>query len=217
MRMGQCQGGGVIRPPNLRRKRMRQFGKAMVSGLTALGIVGMAASVAAQTNVDFSGQRIELLVPYSEGGGADLYSRFLGPIIAKHLPGQPTLIIRNVPGAGAIAGSNQFQDRAEPDGTDLVTASGSVMLNFAFRDARGHYRLDQWIPVISSPNGTVVYSHASLGIENASEIPDLVGKRVILGANNPTGGDLRTILAMDLLGVDVQPIFGMNQIGRAHV
>ena len=136
---------------------------------------------------------------------------FSGPLIAERLPGKPTLIIKNVEGAGAIAGSNQFQDRAKTDGTDLIAASASVMLNYAFRDPRGHYKLDEWIPIISSAQGTVVYVSPSLGITDASGIASLADKDVVMGANNPTGGDLRVILAMDLLGVNIRPIFGMNR------
>jgi tripartite-type tricarboxylate transporter receptor subunit TctC len=177
----------------------------------AFGIAIAAPVANAQAENDFTGKRIQLLVPYAAGGGADLYARFLGPKIAERLPGKPTLIIRNVEGAGAIAGSNQFQERAKPDGTDLIAASASVMLNFAFRDRRANYRLDEWIPIISSAQGTVVYSHKSLGLDEASDIKDLVGKEVVMGANNPTGGDLRILLALDLLGIKVKPIFGMNR------
>lgn len=173
----------------------------------ALGLLAAGPAAA----VDFAGERINLTVPYKEGGGADLYSRFLGPLIAERLPGEPTLVIRNVPGAGAIAGSNQFQDRARADGTDIFTASASVTSNFAFSDPRGHYKLDEWIPILSSPSGTVVYTNSSLGIEDASELQELAGQTVRMGANNPTGGDMRVLLAMDLLGVDVQPVFGMNR------
>ena len=189
---------------------MRKIYRSLGAGTLGISAL-LGASFSASAQVDFSGERIELLVPYSAGGGADLYGRFLGPLIAERLPGDPTLIIRNVEGAGAIAGSNQFQDRAEPDGTDLIVASASVMLNFAFRDPRGHYRLDEWIPIISSAQGTVVYARETLGIEDATGIPDLAGKDVVMAANNPTGGDLRVLLAMDLLGVDVKPIFGMER------
>jgi len=185
---------------------VRKFFKTL-----ALGLVAATMALPAMAEVDFSGKRIELLVPYAAGGGADLYARFLGPLIAERLPGKPTLIIRNVEGAGAIAGSNQFQDRAKPDGTDLIAASASVMLNYAFRDPRGHYKLNEWIPIISSAQGTVIYASPSLGAKDASEIANLQGKDVVMGANNPTGGDLRVILAMDLLGVNIRPIFGMNR------
>lgn len=177
----------------------------------ALMVASSLALTLPAVAVDFEGKRINMLVPFNAGGGADLYSRFLGPLIAERLPGEPTLVIRNVPGAGAIAGSNQFQDRARPDGTDIFTASASVTSNFAFGDSRVRYNLDEWIPILSSASGTVVYTHSSLGVKDASEILQLNEETVRMGANNPTGGDLRVLLALHLLGVDVNPVFGMNR------
>lgn len=178
---------------------------------TALMACVSTFTTAAYADVDYSGKRITVTVPYAAGGGADLYARFLTPLIAERLPGSPTLVIKNVEGAGAIAGSNQFEERAQKDGTDLIAASASVMLNFTFKDERARYNLDKWIPIISSAQGSVVYISSSLGIKNASELPQLAGKDVVMGANNPTGGDLRVLLAMDLLGVKVRPVFGLNR------
>ncbi|MCQ4628400.1 tricarboxylate transporter [Shinella sp. CPCC 100929] len=180
--------------------------------LVTAGLVcctGFAGSAVAET--DFAGQRITVTVPYAAGGGADLYARFLTPLIAERLPGQPTIVIKNVEGAGAIAGSNQFEQRAKKDGTDIIAASASVMLNFTFKDQRAQYNLDKWIPIISSAQGTVVYMSSALGIKTADELPQLEGKDVTLGANNPTGGDMRVLMAMDLLGVKVRPVFGLNR------
>jgi tripartite-type tricarboxylate transporter receptor subunit TctC len=187
----------------------------MVLGFKSVGLAivltGVAMVQGAHAEADFSGQRVTLTVPYAAGGGADLYARFLAPLIAERLPGSPTLVIRNVDGAGAIAGSNQFEERARKDGTDLIAASASVMLNFTFKDERVRYNLDKWVPIISSAQGSVVYVSDALGIKNAGELPKLAGKDVILGANNPTGGDLRVLLAMDLLGVTIRPVFGLNR------
>lgn len=169
------------------------------------------AATAMAEPVDFSGQRIQITVPTAAGGGSDTYARFLAPILSKHLPGNPTIIVENVPGAGAIAGSNQFQDRAKPDGTDLIVAAASVMTNFVFKDERGHYKLDTWIPVISTASGTVVYGRTDLGIKSSDDVEKLKDKELILGANNPTGGDLRVLLSLDLLGFRIKPVFGMNR------
>lgn len=179
--------------------------------LATLGCMLIAAAPAA-AQADFSGKRIELLVPAAAGASADLSARFLAPLIAERLPGQPTIIIQNIAGAGAIAGGNQFQDRARTDGTDLVMMTPSAMLNFVFRDPRVHYRLNEWTPILGSSQGMVVYAHETLGIESADELPQLEGKEgVVMGANNPTGIDLGVLLPLDLLGVDVHAIFGMNR------
>lgn len=166
---------------------------------------------AAFAEVDFSGKRIELIVPAAAGASADLSARFLAPLIAERLPGKPTIIIQNIAGAGSIAGSNQFQDRAETDGTSLILQTPSSMLNYVFRDSRVHYRIDEWIPIAGSSQGMVVYANKSLGITDAAGLATLDDDDVIMGANNPTGIDLGVLLPLDLLGVKVNPVFGMNR------
>lgn len=185
------------------------------ASLTATAIIGLALAGPAAAEVDFSGERIEITVPYSAGGGTDTYSRFLAPLLSEELPGKPTIIVRNVPGAGAIAGSNQFQHRAEPDGTDVYALASSGALNFAFRDPRVEYRLNEWIPFLSSPQGTVIYSRPELGLHEPNGWENPEDTPIRMGANNPTGGDLRALLSLDMLGLDVQPVFGLNR-GAIH-
>jgi tripartite-type tricarboxylate transporter receptor subunit TctC len=171
------------------------------------GILSPAVAHAA----DFSGKRIELIVPYEAGGGTDLYARFLAPMISDKLPGKPTVIVTNVEGAGAIAGSNQFQERAKPDGLSLIAVAASVTSNYVFRDQRVRYKLDTWIPIISSPAGTIVYARPDAGASAPGDLAGLKGKPLIMGANNPSGGDMRVLLSLDLLGLELKPIYGINR------
>lgn len=186
--------------------------KSVYKSLGACAFAATASFAApAAAQVDFSGERVEMLVPYKAGGGTDIYARFLAPLLSKHLPGEPTIVVNNVPGAGALAGSNQFQDRAEADGTDIFAASASVTLNFAFSNPQADYKLDDWNAFISTAVGTVVYARADLGIEGPEDIEKLQDAELLMGGNNPTGGDMRTLLSLDLLGIDVKPVFGMNR------
>lgn len=184
-----------------------------LAGVAALAtMVSFAGSAAAE--VDFSGQRIEIIIPSAAGGASDLSARFLMPLIAERLPGKPTIIIRNVEGAGSIAGANQFQDRAETDGTDLMWMPPSAMLNYVFRDPRGHYKLDEWIPILTTSQGAMVYARTSIGIKEAKDLPN-VKDELVMGANTPTSSDIRVLFPLSLLGVEVRPIFGMNR-GEVH-
>ena len=178
-----------------------------IAGFTlSASLLGSIAALAA----DFSGQRIELIVPYEAGGGTDLYARYLAPMIADKLPGKPTIVVQNVEGAGAIAGSNQFQERAKPDGLTLIAVAASVTSNYVFRDERVRYKLDTWIPIISSPAGTVVYGRADIGAK-PGDLSSLKDKELVMGANNPSGGDMRVLLSLDLMGFKVKPIYGINR------
>ena len=166
---------------------------------------------AASLAQEFDCRRVELIVPYEAGGGTDLYARYLAPLLSKHLPNSPTVIVSNVEGAGAIAGSNQFQERAGADGCTLIAVAASVTSNFVFGDERVRYKADEWIPIISSPAGTVVYGSSSLNVENLDDLSVLAGQELVMGANNPSGGDMRVILSLELLGLTVKPIYGINR------
>ena len=78
----------------------------------AAAVVGATAWPAGARASYFAGRTIEFIIPFAEGGGSDVWARFLAPFIARHLPGRPTVIVRNVPGGGSITGANEYAARA---------------------------------------------------------------------------------------------------------
>ena len=87
-----------------------------------------ATSTFAADKVDFSGKTVNIIVPYTEGGGTDLYARLFVPYLRKYLPGNPVVVIRNMPGGGSIMGSNHFDKTAKPDGLTIVATSSSTLV-----------------------------------------------------------------------------------------
>lgn len=76
----------------------------------------------------YEGKTIRLIVMTSPGGGYDTYARAIARHIGKHIPGQPKIIVMNMPGAGGIIATNYVYNVAKPDGlTILVTNSGIVL------------------------------------------------------------------------------------------
>ena len=76
-----------------------------------VGILGVSAALvylsllsgiglAADAPVSFAGKNIRIIVPVAPGGGLDLQSRALAPLLQKHIPGNPTVAVQNVAGAG---------------------------------------------------------------------------------------------------------------------
>ena len=78
-------------------------------------------------------------MPFSEGGGSDVWARFFAPYLSKYLPGNPNVVVRNVPGGGSITGSNEFVARARPDGLAILGTSGSTQFPFLLGDPRVRY------------------------------------------------------------------------------
>ncbi len=172
------------------------------------------ASVAAHA-FTLEGERLEIIVPFAEGGGTDVYARFIGPRLGEVLPGKPAVIIRNIPGGGSIAGSNHFDDRAKPDGRTLLAVSTSTLFNFLLEDPTVKYDPAKWIPVLVGPLGNVTYIHTKTGIKTPGATPDslkaLQKQELLLGANGPTSSDLVEFVGFDLLGIPIKPVFGLNR------
>lgn len=161
--------------------------------------------------VDFSGKRIEMLVPFNPGGGSDVYSRALVPFLQKYLPGNPTIVVRNVPGGGSITGANQFHNRAKPDGTHVLISSSSTVMNYVFQRKKFEFDLGKAQPVVLSPQGSVVYVASRLGVKSAKDIGKLRSQALTFGGNTPTGAEMRVTTAFDLLGLNVKYVWGIER------
>jgi tripartite-type tricarboxylate transporter receptor subunit TctC len=165
---------------------------------------------------DFSGKTIEFVIPFATAGGSDVWARFFAPYLSENLPGKPTVVVKNVPGGGSITGTNQFVQRAKPDGLTILGTSGSTHLPYLLGDPRVRYELKELIPVLVSPTGGVVYVNPTLGAKSARDIGKLKGKPMKYGSQGATSLDLVPVLAFEILGLDVEPVFGLNR-GPARV
>lgn len=117
----------------------------------------MALAGAAATAADFSGKRISVIVPFSEGGGTDGYSRLMAPYFEKHLPGNPQILIVNRPGGGGLTGVNYYDSTAKPDGLTVLALSTSSLSNYMLGDKRARFDMEDFVPIILSPRGITRY------------------------------------------------------------
>jgi len=195
--------------------------RTWTGGLGAVAIGACAALLAtapgAARAADFSGKTIEWMIPFSVGGGSDVWARFFAPMLAEQLPGNPTVVVKNVPGGGSITGASQFQARARPDGLTILGTSGSTQFPYLLDDPRVKYEYKDWTAVLASPTGGVVYVNPALGVASAKDIPKLKGKDLKYGSQGATSLDLVPLLAFELLGIDVKPVFGMKGRGDGRL
>ncbi len=166
---------------------------------------------------DFAGKTIEWTIPFSTGGGSDVWARFFAPLIAAELPGKPTIVVKNVGGGGSITGTNQFFTRAKPDGLSILGTSATTQFPYMLDDPRVRYDYKNLIPIMLSPTGGVVYVNPSLGAKDARDIGKMKGKEMKYGSQGPTSLDLVPLLAFELLELDVKPVFGMQGRGDGRL
>ena len=185
---------------------------------TAVAIIltlGMSTSLRA---VDFSGETIEWIIPFKEGGGSDKWSRFYAPLLSEALPGNPSVVVKNMPGAGSTKGANWFASRAKPDGLTILGTSGSTQFPFLLGDRRVKFDYADWHVVLASATGGVAYLPADLAKrwkEDPQEVIDNV--QFIYGSQGATRLDLVPLLAWEMLGMKVEPIFGIKGRGAGRL
>lgn len=83
------------------------------------------APAAAQEDAGFAGKTITIIVPIGPGGAYDAYARMVSRHLGRHLPGNPSIIVRNMPGAGGVIASNYLYGVAPRDGTTLEIITSS--------------------------------------------------------------------------------------------
>lgn len=191
-----------------------RLSKAVLFGIAISGL-SLTTSVQAQ-DVEVPGN-IKWTIPFGVGGGTDVWARFFSPWLSEHLPGEPTIMINNVPGGGSISGANLFAVRAKLDGSDWLGTSASTQYPAMLDDPRVRYDYSDWTPILATPTGGVVYAQPSLGETADDALDALLQQPVKLAAQNPTGLELPVLIALDMLGADVQAVFGMRSRGEGRL
>lgn len=89
------------------------------------------ASAAAQAQSFYTGKTVRIVVGLAPGGGFDTYARLIGRHLGNHIPGNPTVIVDNMPGAGSLVMANWLYKVAKPDGLTIGHFDGALILGQA--------------------------------------------------------------------------------------
>jgi tripartite-type tricarboxylate transporter receptor subunit TctC len=95
----------------------------------AVGSWLSVGTVSAQSDIDFKGKTVRLIIGTSTGGGVDLYARLVAQFLGKHLPGEPVIIPQNMPGASSVVAANYLYSVAKPDGLMLGALQGGAFFD----------------------------------------------------------------------------------------
>jgi hypothetical protein len=113
----------------------REFAAIAIIAVAALG--GGNSGAAAQAS--FKGKTITMLIGSEPGGGTDAAGRLIALYLRKYLPGEPNVVVQNMPGASGITALNYFVHRTLPDGLTVVMGSISTVDPVVFRNANSQY------------------------------------------------------------------------------
>ena len=102
--------------------------KLFYSVMAAMVCLAIFTAEANAQEPNFDGKTIRIVVGFSAGGGFDAYARAIARHFGKHLPGKPSVIVDNMPGAGSLIAANHTYNQAKPDGLTIGHFIGGVVV-----------------------------------------------------------------------------------------
>jgi len=194
---------------------MTRFSRLLwFSYLLAMGS-GASQAVHAQTNF-FEGKTIRLIVGFTAGGGYDAYTRTIGRHMGKHVPGNPAIIVENMPGAGSMISANYIYKAAKPDGLTIGHFIGGLFLQQLLAKPGIEFDAAKFNYV-----GVPAQDNFVLGIAKSTGIVDvdswLASKQVIKfgGVASGSGSDDIPNILKATIGLPIQLVSGYK--GTADV
>jgi tripartite-type tricarboxylate transporter receptor subunit TctC len=183
-------------------------------------LVLAAASARADPVAEFyKGQQVKLIVGYSTGGGYDVYGRLLARHLSRHIPGNPTVIVQNMPGAGSLRAINFLANSAPKDGTTIATFSRDMPL-LAIVGHNPNVRFDArrltWLGSSSSyaDDAYFLFVRKDAAVQSIDDARRPGGPLLVLGgtAEGATGNDVAIVLR-SALGLNLRLIPGYPDSG----
>ena len=157
----------------------------------------------------YQGKTLRINVGTSPGGGFDLWARVVGRHLGKHIPGNPAVLVENIPGAGHLIMTNQFAKTVKPDGLTIAHINGGLILAQMLGEPGYDFDPQKFIYLgaVNKENAVTVLSKKT-GITSvekwrASKVP------VQLGGTAPgNSADNQARLAKIVLGLPAQIVTG---------
>jgi len=176
-----------------------------VSGGVAALMLLAGAAAAAGVDDFYKGRNLQLVIGYSVGGGYDAYARLVARHVGKHIPGNPSIIPQQMPGAGSLTSARYIYSVAPKDGSVFGTFSRSMGISPLIDKADFDSRKFSWLGSVTDDNTICVSSKAS-PIRNWDDFINRPSKFGGEGAG--ADPDIWTLLYKNVFGAKVQLITG---------
>ncbi|OGQ80037.1 MAG: hypothetical protein A3F90_05945 [Deltaproteobacteria bacterium RIFCSPLOWO2_12_FULL_60_19] len=196
---------------------MRQTAVAFFRFFPIFSLVILSASGFAAEAPFYKGKTLTILINYAAGGPTDIEGRLIGRHLAKHIPGEPLVVVNNMAGAGGVVGNNYLGEVAKPDGLTMGFFT-SQFFNLLTADPTLRVDLGKFVYIASIEGVAVAYARKDLppGLKEPRDIVKAQGLRAG-GLSVNSSKDVRFRLQLDLLGVPHQYVTGYNSNSVARL
>ncbi|HET7670241.1 MAG TPA: tripartite tricarboxylate transporter substrate-binding protein [Burkholderiales bacterium] len=171
----------------------------------------LAALPLAAAAQNFQGKTVTVVVGYKAGGGYDATARLLARHLPKYLPGKPTVIVQNMPGANSIIAANHIYNVAKPDGLTIGTFNRNLPIAQLLRVEGVKYDVTkfQWIGSAANES-TILAIRADLPYKSFEDLRK-AKEPVVIGSTGP-GANTHDfpLLLKELLGLNFKIVSGYS-------
>jgi tripartite-type tricarboxylate transporter receptor subunit TctC len=201
-----------------------RFLHAAIAGLCTATLWGAAPATAEEPY--FKGKQLTLLIGSAAGGPTDIEGRLFAKYLGRHIDGQPSVIVQNKAGAGGLIGPTYLGEVAPRDGTVLGYFSGTA---WNYVNNPQHWRVDyKTYEFVAYQAGTTI-DFMRTDVPPGMKVPTDIAKAqglVVAGLSVDNPKDIRTRLALDMLGVPFKYVTGYRtsmparlalQRGEVHI
>lgn len=178
----------------------------------ALGTIARAILIAATLSgptvaQDFyRGKTISLIVASGPSGGYDTYTRVLSPHLRRHIPGEPTIVVQNMPAAGGNAGAGHVFNVAPKDGTVLLAGQREVVFGPLLGNKQALFdpAKFQWIGSLNTEVGICGAWHTA----PVKTFQELMARQLIVAGNGPNFSEYMPAFMNNLIGTKFKLVTG---------
>ena len=198
--------------------------RALIALALPCASTALAPPAKADAVADFyRGRTVTLVVGYGPGGGYDVYARLLGRHLGRHIPGRPTVVVQNMPGAGSLRAVNWLNNLAPRDGTAIAHFARNVpLIGMLGTNASAQFdpRKFNWLGSSSSfaNDAYILIVRKDIPVKTIDDALRPGGDPLVLGstAEGPTGNDVPIILR-DTIGLNVKQVVGYPDSGAIYL
>jgi tripartite-type tricarboxylate transporter receptor subunit TctC len=192
---------------------------ALTRGLLAAAVLTvMSSSSRAQSIADFyKGKTVDLYIGYSVGGAYDLYARMLARHLGKHIPGNPTVLPKNMEGAGSLRLANWLYNVAPKDGSAIGIIGRGTGFDPLLGNKAAQFDASKftWIGSANNEVSICVAWHTS----GVTKFEDLLTKELVVGGTSSSADtDQFPKIVNGVLGTKMKVVTGYpggNEVGLA--
>jgi tripartite-type tricarboxylate transporter receptor subunit TctC len=201
--------------------RRSSTGTRLAAGVLALWSLTVGAGgAAAQAGIGprppdrevaafYGGRTVRLVVGFTAGGGFDVYSRLIARHLGRHIPGQPAVLVENMPGAASIVAANHLYNVAPRDGTVIGNVSGAIILEQLFANPAVQFDMARFrhlaVPVAET---FVMLAARRAGVTRIDEVIGPGARPLVVGTIPGSTVGHAALLVRDVLGANLKVVSG---------